>query len=132
MSITVFGSYKSVLKKYTDFNGRLSRRGYWYFVLANIIVSYSIAAIIFVIENVSIELNGTYNGLTSEASQYLYMIALFIPGLAAGVRRLHDTNRSGWYYLLLFIPLIGGIVLLIFLLERGNQQSNDYGPVPRE
>lgn len=132
MSITVFGSYKSVLKKYADFNGRLSRRGYWYFVLVNMILSNSIAGIVFVIQHVSLELNGTYGGLTTEDSQYLYVLALLIPSIAAGVRRLHDTNRSGWNLLFHLIPLVGTIVVLVFQLQKGDQQSNQYGPVPQE
>lgn len=132
MSITVFGSYKSVLKKFADFDGRLSRRGYWYFVLANIIVILLISILMFIVKNSSEELNGSYNNDISTIVMNLYTLVIFLPALAAQVRRLHDTDRSGWFVLLHLLVGIGSIILLVFYLQRGKQESNEYGPVPQE
>lgn len=91
-------SVKTCFTKYADFNGRASRPEYWWFVLFNFLVS--IALSIF------------SHGLSS-----LYSIATLIPSLAAAARRLHETNRSGWWQLLWLIPVIGWIVLIVFLAQ---------------
>jgi uncharacterized membrane protein YhaH (DUF805 family) len=62
----------------------------------------------------------------------LYALATFIPGLAVAIRRLHDTGKSGWYFLVAFIPLIGGIILLVFMVMQGDIGENAYGPDPKE
>ncbi|HEX5348800.1 MAG TPA: DUF805 domain-containing protein [Pseudonocardiaceae bacterium] len=61
----------------------------------------------------------------------LYAVAVFVPGLAVGARRLHDTGRSAWWLLIALIPLIGAIVLIVFLATDGERQSNAYGPDPK-
>ena len=127
--ITIFGSYSSVLKKYADFNGRLSRKGYWYFVLANSLVATAISLVEYVIR-----------GMPSYSSYYetililpsIYSLVVLIPSLAAMVRRLHDIGKSGWNTLLFLIPFVGPIVLLVFLFQRGEQEDNKYGAVPNE
>ena len=127
--ITIFGSYSSVLKKYADFNGRLSRKGYWYFVLANSLVAMAISLVEYVIR-----------GMPSYSPYYettlilpsIYSLVVLIPSLAAMVRRLHDFVKSGWNALLSLVQLIGSIVLLVFLFQRRNQEDNKYGAVPNE
>ena len=127
--ITIFGSYSSVLKKYADFNGRLSRKGYWYFVLANSLVAMAISLVEYVIR-----------GMPSYSPYYettlilpsIYSLVVLIPSLAAMVRRLHDIGKSGWNTLLFLIPFVGPIVLLVFLFQRGEQEDNKYGAVPNE
>ncbi len=127
--ITIFGSYSSVLKKYAEFGGRLSRKGYWYFVLANFLVATAISLVEYVIR-----------GMPSYSSYYettlvlpsIYSLAILVPSLAAMVRRLHDIGKSGWNVLLSLIPLVGSIVLLVFLFQRGDQEDNKYGAVPNE
>lgn len=132
--ITLFGSYKSVLKRYADFNGRLSRKGYWYFMLANFIISLVIQGVEFILGNMLLELTDPSSTSIAEPQLFysLYSLALLVPSLAASIRRLHDTNRSGWKYLLNFIPLVGPFIVLFFLFEKGDQQENQYGPVPIE
>jgi uncharacterized membrane protein YhaH (DUF805 family) len=61
----------------------------------------------------------------------VFLVAIIIPGCAVFIRRLHDTNRSGWWWLVSFIPLVGGIVLLVFLATPGDQGDNDFGPAPQ-
>lgn len=111
--------YIQVLTKYAEFKGRARRSEYWYFVLVN----FSISISLYVIDLFA----GTF-GLFG----ILYSIALLIPGLAVSIRRLHDTNRSGWNLLFALIPIIGVIVLLIFLFENSTEGNNRYGTNPKE
>lgn len=68
---------------------------------------------------------------TALGTGLLYAVAVFVPGLAVGVRRLHDTGRSAWWLLIALIPLIGAIVLIVFLATDGERRSNAYGPDPK-
>ena len=63
--------------------------------------------------------------------QWLWGLATLIPNLAVGVRRLHDTNRSGWWMLIVLVPLIGIVVLLIFDVMEGTKGPNRFGPDPK-
>ncbi|MBW2959000.1 DUF805 domain-containing protein [Hafnia paralvei] len=113
------GWYIHALKNYAKFNGRARRREYWMFSLSHLII---LALILWL----SITIETDISGLTSILS-ILYMIVTLIPHLAVLVRRLHDTNQSGWFYLISFIPFIGPIVLLIFLCKEGTKGDNHYG-----
>ena len=103
-----------VVEKYATFDGRASRGEFWWYVLANLIVVFAL-------------------GLLTAASKIflvlmvVWMLGTLLPNLAVGVRRLHDTNRSGLWYLISFIPF-GGIVLLVFFVMEGNPSHNTYGP----
>lgn len=117
--------YLKVLRQYSDFNGRARRKEYWMFVLFNIIFAF----IAIVLDN----LMGLTIGEIGYGPLYgLYALIVLIPGLAVGVRRLHDTGKSGWMMLLVFIPLIGGIWLLVLMIMEGDQGDNQYGPNPKE
>ncbi|MEN9644156.1 MAG: hypothetical protein RL238_825 [Actinomycetota bacterium] len=105
---------KCVMENYANFSGRARRAEYWSFWLANVIV----LAILFALTRVS----GLFFIL-----YLLYGIALIVPGIAAGVRRLHDTGKSGWMLLISFIPLVGAIILLVFLFTDSTKGSNQYG-----
>jgi uncharacterized membrane protein YhaH (DUF805 family) len=116
--------YFQPLRKYAVFVGRARRKECWTFALINL-------AIIFALRRLDI-LVGTWDseshvGLVSAIFQFVTLI----PTIAVSVRRLHDTNRSGWWYLLVFIPLFGWIPLLIFLAEDSQQGENKYGPRPK-
>ena len=109
--------FKKALRNYTNFSGRARRKEYWYFVLVQmglIIVAMILAAIIF----------------NSETGLFYIVVALglFLPGLAVTIRRLHDTSRSGWWFLLSILPLIGSIVLLVFLASDTKLETNQWGP----
>ncbi|MDP1666809.1 MAG: DUF805 domain-containing protein [Methylobacter sp.] len=116
--------YLEVLKKYAEFNGRASRQEYWFFMLFNIIISAFFATIDF--------FSGTFNAETGVGLlSGLYSLAVLIPGIAVTVRRLHDTDRSGWWLLIPLIPVIGGIVLFIFMVQDSTSGDNQYGPNPK-
>lgn len=117
--------YIEVLKKYAVFGGRARRKEYWYFVLFNLIISIILA----IVDNVT-------GSFSAEAGMGLlgglYMLAVLIPGIAVSVRRLHDTDRSGWWLLIVLVPLIGAIVLIIFMVLDSSPGENQYGPNPKE
>lgn len=107
--------YKEVLKKYAVFEGRSRRAEYWYFALFNLIISVVLG----------------FFGKVGSVVSTLYMIAVLVPAIAVTVRRLHDTNRSGWWILLWFIPIIGWIVLIVFLALDSEAGDNRYGSNPK-
>jgi len=115
--------YVKVLKKYVVFGGRAQRTEYWVFVLFSFFILNAIAAIEWFVLDVP----------TSETSVLatVYTFAIVLPGLSVTIRRLHDTGRSGWWLLIGAIPLIGGFVLLIFLLMDSQAGENAYGPFPK-
>ncbi len=116
--------YLEVLKKYVDFSGRARRKEYWYFVLFNVIISIVLSVMDGVLGL------KTRDGVSPLSG--LYSLAVLLPSIAVGVRRLHDTGRSGWYLLLGLIPCIGGIILLVFAIEDSQFGENEYGPNPKE
>jgi uncharacterized membrane protein YhaH (DUF805 family) len=116
--------YLDAWKNYFTFTGRSRRQAYWMFVLFNVIA----VVLANVIDNV-LGLSGQsgYGPLST-----LYGLAVFIPGLALAIRRLHDTGRSGWWMLIGFLPIIGLIVLIVFFVQDSQPGSNQYGPNPKE
>jgi len=116
--------YLEVLKKYAVFNGRASRKEYWFFGLFNVIISIILAVIDFMTGNFSAEAGiGLLGGI--------YLLALLIPAITVSVRRLHDTDRSGWWFIINGIPLIGVIVFLVFTAQDGTPGDNQYGSNPQ-
>jgi len=117
--------YFEVLKKYVEFNGRARRAEYWYFVLFNIIIS---GILIFVDMK-----TGSYDpqaglGLISG----IYTLAVMLPSIAVAIRRLHDTGRSGWWFLIMLVPIIGPFVFIYFAVLDSQAGSNQYGPNPKD
>ena len=110
-------------QKYVDFSGRARRSEYWYFFLFGVIVSV-VAGIIDGILGTRGAAGGT--GLVGAIAS----LALLLPGLGVGVRRLHDTGRSGWWLLIALVPLVGAIVLIVFFVQD-SQAENQYGPNPK-
>jgi uncharacterized membrane protein YhaH (DUF805 family) len=104
-------------KQYANFDGRAHRTAYWMFVLFYLIF-YMVAIAI--------------DGLLGMALVTgLYQLALFIPSISVGARRLHDTGRSGWWQLIGLIPILGIIVMIVFLVQDSQPGSNQYGPNPK-
>lgn len=115
--------YVAVLKKYAVFSGRAQRAEYWYFVLFNFIICVILGAIDSVISWGSQSPMMVLSGL--------YSLAVLIPSLAVLFRRLHDTGRSGWWILIVLIPIIGSIWLLVLMVLDSSYGDNKYGPNPK-
>lgn len=98
-------------KKYAEFNGRSTRSEYWYFVLANFILSIILS-------------------FFSDTISIIYGLIIIIPSLALGVRRLHDIGKSGWNILWGLLPIIGMIYLIILYCRKSQEVGNVYGPNP--
>ncbi len=124
-------SVKSVFSKYATFSGRASRSEYWYFVLFNIIASIALFLLGIAIGAAVGGSDGAMGGLIVGYILYvIYGLGVLIPSLAVTVRRLHDTNNSGWLILIGLIPCIGGIVLLVLTILQGTNGENKYGDIP--
>lgn len=116
--------YREALRKYATFEGRARRKEYWFFVLFNFLAVVVLSVVDMMI--------GTFDekaeiGLLSG----VYLLAVLIPSIAVTVRRLHDTDRSGWWILLNFIPVIGSIVILVFAVLDSQPGGNRFGPNPK-
>jgi uncharacterized membrane protein YhaH (DUF805 family) len=105
--------YLKVMKEnYSNFSGRARRKEYWMFVLFNVIISTILSMI--------------------EPTVYLiYVLAILVPSIAVGVRRLHDVGKSGWFMFIALVPIIGGIWLLILACTDGDSGDNEYGSNPK-
>lgn len=110
--------YIEVLKKYAVFDGRAHRSEYWMFVLFNVIITIVLGLI-----DRLLGISGVLSGI--------YGLAVLIPGIAVSIRRLHDTNRSGWWLLISLVPVIGTIVLIVFMVQDSQPGTNQYGPNPK-
>jgi len=109
-SLSIMKWYLRVIQNYADFKGRARRSEYWYFVLFNIIFSFSLA------------LTDMY---THFPLQGLYSLFVLLPSIAVGVRRMHDVGKSGWF---LLIPIYN----LVLACTEGRSEENKYGPDPKQ
>jgi uncharacterized membrane protein YhaH (DUF805 family) len=114
--------YLEVLKKYATFDGRARRKEYWMFTLINFLIMIGLMIVMGIAGQDNPQIIGILGMILN-----LYGLAVFLPGLAVTFRRLHDTNRSGWFWLLGFIPIIGAIILIVFLAQDGDASENQYG-----
>lgn len=106
--------------KYMDFTGRAARSEYWYYTLFAVIVGV-VASII-----------DTALGFQVGVVGLILNVALLLPGLGVGVRRLHDGNRSGWWLLVALVPVVGAFLLIYWFVQRGTVGANNFGPDPLE
>jgi uncharacterized membrane protein YhaH (DUF805 family) len=106
---------KICLSKYADFNGRAARPEFWFFMLFVFIV------------HVALEITSAISPMISHLLSILFSLAVLVPSLAVGARRLHDIGRSGWLQLIGLIPLIGAIILIYFYCQPGTAESNRFG-----
>ncbi|WP_264553028.1 DUF805 domain-containing protein [Flavobacterium sp. N2038] len=120
---------KVVFENYANFKGRARRSEYWYFALANGIISIALIITGLIIGGLLGDV--ATGGIIGYGLFILYTFATLIPGLAVIARRMHDIDKSGWYYCVAFIPFAGGIWLLILLCTEGNYGSNQYGSDPK-
>lgn len=129
------GAVRSGFSNYVTFSGRARRSEFWFWVLFVIIlqiVGYVIDGVIDP-SSVTTEVGDGSFAVQSTGGPVtiILMLAVLLPGLAMSVRRLHDTDRSGWWLLIGLVPLIGAIVLLVFYCTGGTSGSNRFGPDPK-
>lgn len=118
----------ALTKNYANFNGRARRSEYWYFTLMNIIILVGLQILI------AIGAAATQSAIVAMilgAVYLIYALGTLVPSLAVGVRRLHDTGKSGWFFFIAFIPIIGSIWLLVLFCTEGESGENAYGPDPK-
>ena len=99
---------KRAFAKYANFTGRASRSEFWWFTLFNAVVSILLSTI-------------------SDPISLIYSLATLVPAIAVGTRRLHDIGRSGWWQLIVFVPLVGAVVLIVFFARASEPRQNQYG-----
>jgi uncharacterized membrane protein YhaH (DUF805 family) len=116
MGMTFGQAVSTGFSKYATFGGRAGRSEYWYWVLFNLVAAVVLAII---------DLALPYRVL-----ELAFDVATFLPSLAVMIRRLHDTDHSGWWWLIALLPLIGWIVLIVWLCRRGTDGPNRFGLVP--
>lgn len=120
---------KVVFENYSNFKGRARRSEYWYFTLANVLISILLVVLGAIIGGVFGDaLTGAIIGYVLFG---LYALATLLPALGVIVRRLHDVDKSGWFYFIAFIPFVGGIWLLILFCTEGTHGPNQYGQDPK-
>jgi uncharacterized membrane protein YhaH (DUF805 family) len=117
--------YLKVWRNYANFNGRARRQEYWMFMLFNLLIIFVPTAI-----ELAIKGRDADPGILGYFSA-VYLLAALIPSLAVLVRRLHDIGKSGWWFFINFVPLAGGIVLLVFNCLDSMPGSNKYGENPK-
>ena len=120
----------AVLKKYAVFSGRARRKEFWMFYLF-IFIGVIVAAILDNVLGITIEAT-RYAGVEYGPLTILFYLAILVPVLAVGIRRLHDIGKSGWWLCISFIPVIGSIWLIVLLATDGRPGENQYGPNPKE
>tara|TARA_B100000768_G_C11012536_1_gene262645 strand:+ start:157 stop:498 length:342 start_codon:yes stop_codon:yes gene_type:complete len=108
--------FTGALKRYADFSGRARRKEYWMFILFYLIFYIVLSVIDGFLESI---------WLSS-----VYSLVLLVPSISVAARRLHDVGKSGWWQLIVLIPLIGAIILIFFLV-KDSHDDNDYGPNPK-
>ena len=120
------------LKRYADFSGRSRRKEYWMFLLFIVLVYFALGV---VLTMVGLSGNGEGSifgvGGATLIILLLFGLAVIIPSIAVTVRRFHDQDKSGWFYLLNFIPYVGPIIVLVFMCLEGTRGPNRYGPDPK-
>ncbi|MWP49803.1 MULTISPECIES: DUF805 domain-containing protein [unclassified Gilliamella] len=115
-----------IKQNYTNFNGRARRQEYWMFMLFSFLLNIALSIVSVILVSISTSLVSVTNIIS-----FVVWAALFLPSLAVTVRRLHDTDRSGWWALVALVPFIGAIVLLVFACMDSTPGSNQYGENPK-
>ena len=103
-----------ILKNYVNFEGRATRAEFWWFFLFNFLLTFILGLL----------------GKPGTILSSIWSLAILLPQLGLGVRRLHDIGKSGWYWLIALIPIVGWILVIIWFAKEGDPNQNQYGPVP--
>ncbi|HEY2190834.1 MAG TPA: DUF805 domain-containing protein [Actinomycetospora sp.] len=123
--------YLKALRQYADFSGRARRTEFWMFVLVNVIISVILGIIDSAIGTASLYAAGGTASYSPGILGGIYGLAVLIPSIAVTVRRLHDTDRSGWWFFIQLIPVVGAIVMLVFACLEGTRGPNRFGADPK-
>jgi uncharacterized membrane protein YhaH (DUF805 family) len=123
--------YIDVLKKYAQFDGRARRKEYWMFALINFVIEFAYCIFVGVVAAVMSHSDNPGMAALLFIPLWIYALAILVPALAVSVRRLHDTGKSGWFILLGFVPIVGGIIVLVFMCQDSQPGPNEYGPNPK-
>ena len=113
------------LKNYVGFSGRSRRSEYWYFTLFYLVI----AIVLSVLDGILF--GGSVDGKGTPVLSGLFMLAMLLPSIAVGIRRLHDTDRIGWWLLIGMIPILGAIVLIVFFVQDSKPGDNRFGANPK-
>ena len=119
--------FKLALSKYAQFTGRSRRSEYWYFQLVYALVAITLLVPMGIAAAMESQILAGLSGI----AYAILTLGLIVPSIAVLVRRLHDTGRSGWWYFVSLVPLIGGILLLVWLAQDSQPGTNEYGPNPK-
>lgn len=124
---------RSCLSQYATFRGRAARSELWFFVLF-VIICAMLSTIIDRILGTTFHMTNPVTGVVQSMGYgYIYTLvalALMVPNISVAVRRLHDIERSGWWYWVVLIPILGAIILLVWFCTHGTRGHNDYGIDP--
>ena len=115
---------RSGFSNYIVIQGRAQRSAYWFWVLFTILGSILASIVDGMISGVSFAGTG--------AVESLFSLATILPSITVAIRRLHDLGRTGWWLLIVFVPIVGWIVLIVFFVSKGTDGDNDHGPDPLE
>jgi len=118
-------AYKKFFRNYTNFSGRSTRSDYWWVVLANFLIGFVIGFVFGFIGG----LTGTDVTKLTNIVTTIYELVIIVPAIALVIRRLHDINKSGWYYFMILIPIIGWIIVLVYFCSPSVNENNKYGPI---
>ncbi len=131
----MFTAYAEMFKRYADFSGRSTQSEFWYVYLIHIIMEIIVIGFTFF----AIAFSETYcpdwvvpSLVIISIITIIYGLAAAVPWVALGIRRLHDTGKSGWFYMLNLIPEVGGIIFLVLCIFDSQPGTNKYGPNPKE
>ena len=122
-TMTFGEAVKSCFGKYATLRGRASRSEFWYFELFGLIMVVGFSAL-------SAILGKTLTTYVIEPLYAIYMLGILLPAISVTVRRLHDRDKSGWWYWIALVPLVGAILLLVWFCQKGTDGDNRFGPDP--
>lgn len=123
---------EDVTKKYFAFQGRAGRSEFWFYMLFYVIIIFALNILAAVLGGTNPDTGVRTPNFAIQAVALLVQLGLLLPTLGVGVRRLHDTNRSGWWILISLVPFIGGIILIVFYVMDSTPGPNQFGPNPRD
>lgn len=127
--MTFTQSVKTVLSKYATFTGRAMRSEYWWFALFALLVSIPLNFV----DQLLVAPALGYESFTESTPQFLswlFSLAILLPSVAVAVRRMHDLDKSGWWILIVFVPILGILLMLYWFVQRGTVGPNQYGADP--